>query len=85
MRACLLPIWQQFYERVGEKLEGYVNAIEKGHKGRARSEAFELITILFHAKDFVRAKSTVTANGGYRRSENLNNFHYEKVKFKTYS
>jgi len=50
------PVLEQLYKNVGEKLEGYVNAIEKGDKGKAKSEAFGLIAILCHAKDFVRAK-----------------------------
>ncbi|MEM2174874.1 MAG: hypothetical protein QXI58_04550 [Candidatus Micrarchaeia archaeon] len=50
------PVLQEFYEKVGEKLKGYVEAIKKGQRRVARDNILELIAILSATQDFVGAR-----------------------------
>uniref|UniRef100_A0A7C2P131 DUF4760 domain-containing protein n=1 Tax=candidate division WOR-3 bacterium TaxID=2052148 RepID=A0A7C2P131_UNCW3 len=51
------PVLQEFYEKVGEKLKGYVEAIKKGQRRTAKDHILELIAMLSKTHDFIKGQT----------------------------
>jgi hypothetical protein len=51
------PVLQEFYEKVREKLKGYVEAIKKGQKRTARDNILELIAMLSATHEFIKSQT----------------------------